>query len=1176
MNYNKKIGKIMKRMMGMLLSLSMIVGCMYGAGSSVADAAADETGILTITGEALTLNGDAVIDDSGKSCEMSDLKEIKLADGGKLIIDGTNVGNESLVINGQSTSSSIVVSSGATLICDSVNGTIENYGTIEANILDFSSMSGFTVNNEGVIAASSIVLKAGVNSGAGTYKVSDSLECTGYNSEAPPNVICNADTRIKSDGGSIYLKIDDSGLEEDYIVGEVDSTAIGLLGEEVEINYLPLSECDEVIGGGYLSMEGLSNDIYVKDKLKLKPYYGYQAKTYMGDSQFADTIELTKADLCTYIDGVLNTDYGFYIKRKSDGATTDFISIFEAIPVMSSLIDSDNNLKLVFDDKDPEISGLPKVDGENMSISEGDVINADKVELTVTDEYLDKIVTPDGDYTRENGGVVASGGIYKADIVFESTVGETKDLYFIAYDMSGREISLGFKLKAALLTPEASVTVADITVGENITPILTTDSDGKDLVVYEYKKADEGEDAYSTNVPDTAGTYNIRATIPETESYKMAVCEGTFEILRKTPEIAKVTVADTYVGTDYEPTVTTDSDGKESVSLEYKKEGEEDSKYSDVKPTAAGTYVVRATIPETERYNKIICEGTFAITKKTPTAVVVVSDVQYGNEINPILTTDSDGKANAIFEYKKQSAPESEYSNEVPQIAGAYMIRATIPETDTYERVVCEGTFTITDNNSETKVGTAEVMVPDVKYGMEINPILTTDSDGKGNALFEYKKAEEDDSSYSVAVPVMPGTYNVRVTIPATDNYEKLICVSSFKITKLTVTTSKVVISDIYVGMDYEPVLTTDSDGKDKAVFEYKAQGAAEASYSVKKPTKAGTYMVRATIPATDIYEKATCECSYKIMKKKASAEVIISDQIVGVSYKPQIKTDSDGKDKTSYEYKKTGEDDDAYVKTKPTSAGTYVVRAVVPETDNYEKVTCEKEFELQYLKDSKATYIISGKEGKNGYYTSDVYLKAAKGYKISATHDGRYEDKILYDENIKQVYLKRISDGARTAAIKVERLSIDKVLPVISKVLDEEGHIVNVSDGDSVYVDKMTLTISDENLTAVKINGKEYSVDSDSSKLILEAENGTKQFNIFAEDIAGNEYRFVITLNATWMRTNIIPAGAPVPLELGKAYKLEEGSWTVSGDSTVYSGGGQFYVGSSGDYTFTRAGNVE
>ena len=75
-----------------------------------------------------------------------------------------------------------------------------------------------------------------------------------------------------------------------------------------------------------------------------------------------------------------------------------------------------------------------------------------------------------------------------------------------------------------------------------------------------------------------------------------------------------------------------------------------------------------------------------------------------------------------------------------------------------------------------------------------------------------------------------------------------------------------------------------------------------------------------------------------------------------------------------------------------------------MPETDNYEKVTCEKEFELQYLKDSKATYIISGKEGKNGYYTSDVYLKAAKGYKISATHDGRYEDKILYDENIKQV----------------------------------------------------------------------------------------------------------------------------------------------------------------------------
>lgn len=38
-----------------------------------------------------------------------------------------------------------------------------------------------------------------------------------------------------------------------------------------------------------------------------------------------------------------------------------------------------------------------------------------------------------------------------------------------------------------------------------------------------------------------------------------------------------------------------------------------------------------------------------------------------------------------------------------------------------------------------------------------------------------------------------------------------------------------------------------------------------------------------------------------------------------------------------------------------------------------------------------------------------------------------------------------------------------------------------------------------------------------------------------------------------------------------GKAYTLESGQWTVSGDSTVYNGGTEIYVSSDGDYKFTK-----
>lgn len=44
-----------------------------------------------------------------------------------------------------------------------------------------------------------------------------------------------------------------------------------------------------------------------------------------------------------------------------------------------------------------------------------------------------------------------------------------------------------------------------------------------------------------------------------------------------------------------------------------------------------------------------------------------------------------------------------------------------------------------------------------------------------------------------------------------------------------------------------------------------------------------------------------------------------------------------------------------------------------------------------------------------------------------------------------------------------------------------------------------------------------------------------------------------------------------PIRLEKGISYKLESGTWKVSGDATNYAGGITFYVSESGDYTFTK-----
>ena len=56
--------------------------------------------------------------------------------------------------------------------------------------------------------------------------------------------------------------------------------------------------------------------------------------------------------------------------------------------------------------------------------------------------------------------------------------------------------------------------------------------------------------------------------------------------------------------------------------------------------------------------------------------------------------------------------------------------------------------------------------------------------------------------------------------------------------------------------------------------------------------------------------------------------------------------------------------------------------------------------------------------------------------------------------------------------------------------------------------------------------------------------------------------------LTALWEAT--IGSGTST-LQSGMQYRLEEGSWTVNGDTTVYAGGNYFYVSEDGDYTFTE-----
>lgn len=72
--------------------------------------------------------------------------------------------------------------------------------------------------------------------------------------------------------------------------------------------------------------------------------------------------------------------------------------------------------------------------------------------------------------------------------------------------------------------------------------------------------------------------------------------------------------------------------------------------------------------------------------------------------------------------------------------------------------------------------------------------------------------------------------------------------------------------------------------------------------------------------------------------------------------------------------------------------------------------------------------------------------------------------------------------------------------------------------------------------------------------------------------DFAGG----TIKLEADWIEEewdgkSITESGKTYSLKAGTPYTLGTGTWTVSGDDYSYTGGSTFYVGTDGDYTFTK-----
>lgn len=307
--------------------------------------------------------------------------------------------------------------------------------------------------------------------------------------------------------------------------------------------------------------------------------------------------------------------------------------------------------------------------------------------------------------------------------------------------------------------------------------------------------------------------------------------------------------------------------------------------------------------------------------------------------------------------------------------------------------------------------------------------------------------------------------------------------------------------------------------------------------------------------------DKKASAATMVIVKGEGVASVEQGDVNYGTKPDPKAETSTNTEKTAVIEYKEATSDDTTYRQTVPTAVGNYTVRATFAETEAYGEAVATKDFSIKYLETPEPPYTLVGTKGENGYYTSNVVVKPAKGYMISTELNGTYVESLtIQNSQSGTVFYLRNASGECTGALRLETIKIKKQTPKLS-----------LENGKTYYGDSVDLVIKDACLEQVYLNGVLQNLNGTELILQLGSNNGKKKYEITAVDVAGNKKTILVTVAAAWMKTGIIPEGVPVNLETGNGYKLGTGNWKVQGDSTSYSGGTDFYVKKDGSYTFGK-----
>ncbi len=407
--------------------------------------------------------------------------------------------------------------------------------------------------------------------------------------------------------------------------------------------------------------------------------------------------------------------------------------------------------------------------------------------------------------------------------------------------------------------------------------------------------------------------------------------------------------------------------------------------FSETVPTAAGNYFVKATVAATANYDGAEKTAEFKIAHANATLTnmpAAVANLVYTGSAQELVTAGvADG---GTMQYKLGT--DGTWSSDIPTAtnAGEYTIYYKVLGDDDHADFVAEDGIVVTVAKANATLTTAPVAAQNLVYNGEALNLVVNGVAANGTLLYKL-----DDGEWTEQLPtaINAGSYTISYKVVAIDeaNYNGI---EQQSLTVVVAKATNEITSLSLEGWTYGETAKTPVATAKFGTPSFTYGTSADGDFVDIVPANAGTYIVKASVAATDNYDAAEQTTTFVIAK--AAAQVTAPTAKTDLTYNGEAQTLVNAGSATgaSIEYKLGA--DGEWTQTLPTAtnAGEYKVYYKFTAEDNYTVDETESQLTVTIAKAQDGIdFSIEGVEVHCGESVPELTATSTSGNTVTFTY---------------------------------------------------------------------------------------------------------------------------------------------------------------------------------------------